>query len=513
MVKAAGSVRRVLFLAGWHVRLRLLRIRRERTLLVSAFAVFLLLGARILPRTIALTRRIDESLSSLGPEEQATARALFAALAWLVCILMPSGHIVEPVAMQRYAFTPAHRLRARLLAEAVDYEWLFVFVAFGFAGPLAAGLTVGVHGPFAAAFTAVGLAALWLGSIALRDAAMVSVRLGRRRVASTLFAFVPLAWLLSLVAILVRHGFAVWKRSADPMTALAPLWPPVWWARGADAWLAGNPIVALLWLGLVVGAAVGAFALAEFLQARSHEVLGDLTPRTAARHRSRIAERVPPGPVAATFAKEWLALRRDPLLRSAYAGAIVLPLFALGWMALGRESIVEWKVKAFWMLGIATAFALGSAKGSSLALERRGVAILRQLPVHFRQLGFGMDLVQWIVAAISITLALVIAGVILGPSVDLLVAWGTSLALTWGFLAVQHAVARFFPFHVERSSGWFETPMVAGVMSVFLGLLILLPTLIAHNKFGGAGGFVATLVVSPAAYWLGLRTLERSSPP
>jgi hypothetical protein len=70
VVNAAGSVRRVLFLAGWHVRLRLLRIRRERTLLVSALAIFLLLGVRLLPRMVALARRVQEGSSHLSSEEQ-----------------------------------------------------------------------------------------------------------------------------------------------------------------------------------------------------------------------------------------------------------------------------------------------------------------------------------------------------------------------------------------------------------------------------------------------------------
>ena len=512
-MNAVDSARRTRFLTGWHLRLRLLRIRRERTLLVAALAIFLLLGIRALPRVITVARRIHEGLSPLGPEQQATARALFAVLVWLLCIVVPAGHIVEPAAMRRYPFTAAQRLRARLLAEAVDYEWLFVFAAFGVAIPLAVGLTVGVHGLLAATFTALGLAALWLGSIALRAAAGASLQLGRRRIRSALFSLVPVAWILSLIVILLRHAFAVWRQKTDLLTALPPLWPPVWWARGVDAWVAGNFGVALLWLGGVLVAVAGCFAIAEFLHAHSSEVLGDPPPRKAARHRSRIAEHVPPGPVAATFAKEWLALRRDSSLHSAYAGAILLPLMALGWMALGRESIVEWKAKAFWMLGVATAFALGSAKGSSLALERRGVAILRQLPVRLLWLGLGMDLVQWIVAALAVTLVLAIAGFILGPSFDLLAAWGTSLALTWGFLAAQHAVARFFPFHVDRSSGWFETPLVAGVMSMFLGMLITLPVFVARNSLGGAGSFVAALVVSPVAYWLGLRILERTSPP
>lgn len=513
MVNAVDRARRTLFLTGWHLRLRLLRIRRERTLLVAALAIFLLLGVRVLPRMIAVTRRIHEGSSQFSPEEQGMARALLATLVWLLCVAAPTGHIVEPATMRRYPFTPAQRLRARLLAEAVDYEWLFVFVAFGFAIPLAVGLTVGVHGVLGAAFTAIGLAVMWLGAIALRAGAAASVGLGRRRIRNAFLTFVPLVWILSLIAILARHAFAVWKHETAPLTALPPLWPPVWWARGVDAWVAGDFAVALLWLGAVIAALVGSFAIAEFLQARSQEMLGDPAPRLAARHRSRIAERVPPGPVAATFAKEWLALRRDSLLRSAYAGAIVLPLMALGWTALGRESILEWKAKAFWLLGIATAFSLGSAKGSSLALERRGVAILRQLPVRLVRLGFGMDLVQWIVAAGGITFVLAIAGFILGPSLDLLAAWGTSLALTWGFLAAQHAVARFFPFHVDRASGWFEVPLVAGVMTMFLGLLVILPAYIARNSWGGAGGFLAALVVSPAAYCLGLRILERSSPP
>jgi len=441
------------------------------------------------------------------------ARALFAALAWLFLVMTPSGRVAEPATMRRYPFTSAQRLRARLLAEAVDYEWLFVFLALGFALPFAVGLTVGVHSVFAAAFTGIGLAALWLGTLALRSGATASVRRGYGRMSNALVTFMPLAWVLSLMAILVRHGLAIWKRTADPLIALPPLWPPVWWARGVDAWLAGNGIAAAFWLGLVIAAMIGTFALAEFLHARSQEVLGDAAPHVAARHRSRIVERLPPGPIAAMFAKEWLALRRDPVLASAYAGAIVLPLMTLGWMVLGRESIVEWKSKAFWLLGVATAFALGSAKGSSLALERRGVAILRQLPVHLRRLGFGMDLVQWTIAALSITLVLTVAGFILGPSLDLLAAWGTSLALTWGFLAGQHVVARFFPFHVERSTGWFETPFVAGLMSMFFGILVILPAFIARNSFGGAGSVLAALVVSPIAYWLGLRILEHSSPP
>ena len=513
MVNAAENARRTLFLAGWHLRLRWLRIRRERTMLVAALAIFLLVGVRVLPRMFALARRIHGGLSHWSPEEQAMARASFAAIVWLLCVAAPTGRIVEPAAMRRYPFDSAQRLRARLLAEAVDYEWLFVFLAFGFAIPLLVGLIAGVHGVLGVTFTAAGLVAMWLGAIALRAGAMASVRLGRSRIRSVLLALVPLVWILSLTAILARHAFAVWKRTADPSTSLPPLWPPVWWARCVDAWVAGDFAAASFWLGAVIAALIGSFAVAEFLHARSQEVLGDPAPRSFVPHRSRIAEGVPPGPVAATFAKEWLALRRDSLLRSAYAGAIVLPLLALGWIALGRESIVEWRAKAFWFLGIATAFALGTAKGSSLALERHGAAILRQLPVRHLRLGFGMDLVQWIVTASAVTLVLATTGFILGPTLDLLVVWGTALALSWGFLAVQHAVARFFPFHVDRSSGWFEVPLVAGVLTLCLGSLVIVPVFIAHNSLGDAGGFAAALVVSPIAYWLGGQILERDSPP
>jgi hypothetical protein len=74
-------------------------------------------------------------------------------------------------------------------------------------------------------------------------------------------------------------------------------------------------------------------------------------------------------------------------------------------------------------------------------------------------------------------------------------------------------VACFFPFHVERSSGWFETPLVAGIMTMLFGSLVIVPAFAARNSWGGAGGFFAALVVSFAAYTLGLRLLERSSPP
>jgi len=508
-VTFVDSARRTLFLAGWHVRLRLLRIRRERTLLVTVLAVFILVGARLLPKAIALSHKIHAWLVQLSPVEQATARGLFAALVWFVCIVAPSGHLVEPAAMRRYPFTAAQRIRARLLAQALDYEWLLVFVAVGFAPPLAVGLTIGIRGVFATAFAAIGLAALWLGSIAMRDAATASLRLGRRRMASTLVPLVLLVGLLSLATILVRNVLAVRDRTADVLTTLPPLWPPVWWARSVDAMIGGNTLTACFWLGCVLASAIAALTLAEFMHLRSQL---DPVPRAAARHRSRVAERVPPGPVAAAFAKEWLALRRDPLARSAYAGAIVLPLLALGWMALGRESIVEWKAKAFWMLGIATAFALGSARGSSLALERAGVALLGQLPARFRKLGFGMDLVQWIVAAVTITSVLAAAGFILGPSVDWVAAWATSLVLTWGFLATQHLVARFFPFHVERAGGWFETPLVASLLNLLIGILVMLPTLVALGRYGAAASFAAALLMSPLAYWFGLQLLERSSP-
>jgi hypothetical protein len=54
--------------------------------------------------------------------------------------------------------------------------------------------------------------------------------------------------------------------------------------------------------------------------------------------------------------------------------------------------------------------------------------------------------------------------------------------------------------------------MVAGLLTMILGLLVITPAFVARNSWGDAGGFVAALVVSSAGYWFSLRILEQSSP-
>jgi hypothetical protein len=484
-------------------------------LLGAAVIVLLVLGSRMLPRGFAMADRLQEFMSHAAPASRGMIRAWIASAVWVFLVAARNGHILEAASIRRLPFTSAQRTHARLLASAIDYEWLFFLIGFGVAPIFVAGFFTGAHG-FAAIHAAVGLVPLWLGAMALREIGGPTVAfLGRNRAAHRGAALLAFVYHVALAAVLVRHVIAVRSGTASWFHDLPALWPPVWWSRGVEAGANGQYIMALLWHGLVVIFAVLLFTAAGRLSswADSQRRTSETANRTSRRvhHRSRILGRLPAGPVAASFGKELLALRRDPLVGSAYTGALILPLLLLGWIVLGRASVMEWKDQAFYLLAIVAAFALGCAKGSSFALERAGIAILRQLPAPLHRVTLGLDLLQWLVAAVCITVMLIIASLALGTSPIMFIAWVTSLVLTWGFLGVQHLVARLAPFHHERANDWFEAPLVTSLTTMLLASAVLAPVLLAYGAWGAGAGVIAALFMSAVSYRLGVQVSKQVS--